>query len=315
VQIDFSQLEVYVRALLSGDKALINDLAMGRDFHCQNMAWGSGVTYPLVTYEEAVQYAKIDEIPEWKDRRSSCKRISFGEAYGQMEESMAEETGLPLDVVKKVYQYMKDNYPDIVAFEESVVQQVQNSAVVSMKNDIAEKNTKGTKDGGEIYRKYLGEIELVPIRMPDKKTYKFDDYEMRHVGFYVSPTGKHYAFNEHCSLRKDGGYFRYYKPTQMKNYPMQGTAGDVQAITTVAMFQYLLKNEDKVKMLNEIHDSKWFIIKNEYLFDIVPKLCAIMNNTSQLLFDRFGIKVPFEFKCDAETGPNFAYLTAFKQAA
>lgn len=312
VQIDFSQLEVYVRALLSGDKALINDLAMGRDFHCQNMAWGSGVTYPLVSYEEAVQYAKIDEIPEWKERRSQAKPISFGEAYGQMEESMSEATGLPIEIVKKIYENMRINYPDILAFEESVVKMVQDSAVISMKSDISEKSTKGNKDGGEVYRKYIGDVELVPIRRRDKKSYFFDTNEVRHVGFYVSPTGKHYAFNEHASLKKDGGYFRYYKPTQMKNYPMQGTAGDVQAITTVAMFQYLLANEDKVKMVNEIHDSKWFIVKNEYLFDIVPKLCAIMESTSSLLKERFNIDVPFDFKCDAEYGPNFADLKPFK---
>lgn len=312
VQIDFSQLEVYVRALLSGDTALINDLAMGRDFHCQNMSWGSGVTYPYCTYEEAVQWAKVEEIPEWKERRSQAKPISFGEAYGQMEESMADATGLPLEIVKKIYENMRITYPSIVSFEEAVVKQVQNSAVISMKEDIAEKSTRGTKDGAEVYRKYLGDVELVPIRQRDRVTYKFDNYELRHVGFYTSPTGRQYAFNEHCSLRKDGGYFRYYKPTQMKNYPMQGTAGDIQAITTVAMFQYLLSNEDKVKIVNEIHDSKWFLVKNEFISCIVPKLCAIMNNTSQLLKERFNIDVPFDFKCDAEVGPDFANLTAYK---
>lgn len=312
VQIDFSQLEVYCRALLSRETRLISDLINGKDFHIQNMAWGSGVTYPEITYEQGYQYVKIDENEEWKERRSACKPISFGEAYGQMPESMAKASGLPLNVVEKVYKHMMDNYPGLVDFEKSVVNEVQNSAVLAHKDGIPTKYTGDRKDKKGMSRKFNGDIELLPIRERDRKTYSFVYTEPRHIGYFQSPTGKLYSFEEYGSRKKDGDIFRYFKPTQMKNYAMQGTAGDVQAITTVEMFQYLLRNYDKVRIVNEIHDSKWFIVRNDEIHCVLPKLCAIMCSASRLLEERFNIKVGFDFKADAEIGPNFAEMASYK---
>ncbi len=308
VQIDFSQLEVYCRALLSGAQSLISDLISGVDFHVQNMCWGEGITY-----EEGYRLSKIEEVPEWKAKRSQAKPISFGEAYGQMPESMSDRTGIPLQIVQQIYKQMQENYPELVEFESAVVHEVQGSAVVCKKQDLPEKMTKGNKDSKGMSRKFNGEMELLPIRARDKKTFSFNWQEPRHVGFYKSLTGKKYSFEEYGSIKKDGGIFRYFKPTQMKNYAMQGTAGDVQAITTVGMLSFLLDNEDKVRIVNEIHDSKWFIVKNEHLVDIIPKLCAIMSNASTLLMERFKVKIEFDFKCDAEYGPNFAEMQGFQQ--
>ncbi len=305
-QIDFSQLEVYCRALLSNDQALINDLAMGKDFHCQNVAW-----WKQISYEEVIDKCKVQKLYEWQEMRSKAKPISFGEAYGQMEDSMAEATGIPLDIVKQIYSSMREQYPDIVRFEERVVKEVQASARIARKSDLPEKYTKGTKQGKVVSRKFVGEMELLPIRQRDRKTYKHERGEPRHVGYFISPTMKRYGFEEWGSITKRGDIFRYFKPTQMKNYPMQGTAGDVQAITTVAMFQYLLANQDIVRIINEIHDSKWFLIREDKVHDVVPKLTAFMEDASNLLKERFKIDVPFDFKADAEIGPNFADLKEY----
>lgn len=309
-QIDFSQLETYCRALLTREQTLIADLISGKDFHVQNMAWGYGLSY-----EEGYKLSKIDEVPEWKEKRSGAKAVTFGEAYGQMPESMAARTGWPQEVIEKIYSNMYENYPGLVEFDKEVINCVQQSSIISKKSQLPEKMTKGTKDAKGMGRKFNGDMEVLPIRARDKKSYSYEYNEPRHVGYYQSPTGKLYSFEEYGSRKKDGDIFRYFKPTQMKNYAMQGTAGDIQALTTVAMFQFLLRNPDKVKIVNEIHDSKWFLIKNEYVSCIVPKLCAIMCNVRQLLDKRFGLKIDFEFKADAEIGPNFADLITFKQAA
>tara|TARA_A100000171_G_scaffold53092_1_gene76732 strand:+ start:8237 stop:10456 length:2220 start_codon:yes stop_codon:yes gene_type:complete len=306
-QIDYSQLEVYCRALLAMDPTLISDLVSGRDFHCQNVAW-----WKQVTYEQAVQKCKVEKDKEWGEYRSQAKPISFGEAYGQMPESMAQNTGIPLEIVEQIYKSMQENYPNLVVFEESVVKEVQNNARMCKKTDLPAKLTRGTKDSKGLGRKFIGNMELLPIRNRDKKTYCTRAEEPRHVGFFVSPTGKRYAFEEYGSITKRGDVFRYYKPTQMKNYAMQGTAGDVQASSTVEMFQFLLQNQDKVRIINEIHDSKWFLIKEEHVDTIVPQLTKFMEDTSSILKRRFGIDVPFEFKADAEIGPNFAELEEFK---
>ncbi len=306
-QLDFSQLEVYCRALLSNDTALINDLASGKDFHCQNVSW-----WKEVSYEEAYDKCKVQKLKEWDSLRSQAKPISFGEAYGQMPQGMAENTGIPLEIVEQVYKSMQENYPGIVKFEESVVKEVQRSAKLSRKSSLPAKYTKGTKNGKSFARQFVGDMELLPIRQRDRKTYKTERGEPRHVGYYRSMTGKRYAFDEYGSITKRGDIFRYFKPTQMKNYAMQGTAGDVQAITTAAMFQYLLANEDIVKIINEIHDSKWFLIREEHVHEVVPKLKQFMEDARQLLEERFKLNISFEFKADAEVGPNFAELEEYQ---
>lgn len=68
------------------------DLVTGVDFHVQNMCWGK--VYPM---RKGSRLAKIEELPEWKKRRPQAKPISFGEAYGQMPESMSERTGTVTD--------------------------------------------------------------------------------------------------------------------------------------------------------------------------------------------------------------------------
>ena len=302
---DFSQLETYVRAMLTREPNLIADLVNGKDFHVQNMAWGYGVTY-----EEGLRLVKED--PVWKERRSEAKAVTFGEAYGQMPESMAERTGIPLDVVKQMYDNMYLNYPGLVEFDKVVSEEVTSSACIATKNSLPGKMTRGTVGKQGMRRMFNGNMELLPIRQRDKKTYTFDYNTPRHLGYYTSSTGKRYCFEEFGSLTKNGDVFKYFKPTQMKNYSMQGGAGDIQALTTVALFQYLMQNKDKVMIVNEVHDSKWFYVKDEYLTCVLPKLCAIISNVRGLLKERFGIDVPFEFKVDFEVGKDFANMTSYK---
>jgi DNA polymerase-1 len=308
VSIDFSQLEVLCQAMLSQDWNLCRDIRDGVDFHVKRLCY----IEPEYTYTQILQLAKVLKEGDWPDKRSKAKVISFQKAYGAAPESLAKITGLPIELVKQIFEKEDIEYPSVKEFDDNVANEVKRSAVLSRKYHYAVRSTKGNDSKG-VPRKFVGDVELLPIRERDKKTYTFVSNEYRHVGFYVSPTGKRYAFLEYGSRKQDGDIFRYYKPTQMKNYAMQGSAGDIQAITTVAMFSLLLKHSDKVKLVNEIHDSKWFLIKNEYLDSILSKLCGIMRNTSQLLKQRFGIDISFNFDVEAKVGKNFADMQVYKE--
>jgi hypothetical protein len=209
------------------------------------MSWGYGLTY-----EEGYRLAKIDEIPEWKEKRSGAKAVTFGEAYGQMPDSMAVRTGWPVDVIEKIYANMYENYPGLIEFDKKVNREVQRSARVSRKDDLPAKMTKGNVGKGGMSRRFNGSMELLPIRSRDKKSYSYDWDEPRHVGFYQSPTGKLYAFEEFGSTTKYGEIFRYYRPTQMKNYGMQGCIhGDTKIFTDRGMFKIKdLENKDNIKV-------------------------------------------------------------------
>lgn len=307
--IDFSQLEVLCQAMLSQDWNLCRDIINGVDFHVKRLCY----IEPDYTYDEILKLTKVDKVGDWPEKRSKAKVISFQKAYGAAPESLARITELPLELVKEIFAKEDIEYPSVKEFDDNVAREVANSAIISRKYHYADKATKGGKDSKGVPRKFMENVELLPIRERDKKTYTFYRDQYRHVGFYKSPTGKRYAFLEFGSRRKDGDIFRYYKPTQMKNYAMQGSAGDIQAITTVEMFGLLLRHPDKVKLVNEIHDSKWFLIKNEYLDHILAKLCGIMRNTSQLLEQRFKIKIGFNFDVEAKIGKNFADMEVYKE--
>lgn len=307
VNIDYSQLETFCRALLTRDPTLISDLENGKDFHIQNMCWGYGISY-----EEGHNLAKVVKDPVWAERRSGAKAVTFGEAYGQMPESMAARTGWETSIIEQIYKQMYENYPELITFEKKVNEEVEKSSVVATKEGLSKKSAKDHQDAKGVPTRFFHNVELLPIRERDKKTYTFDLHEYRHIGTYVSITGKRYTFKEYGSRKKDGEIFRYYKPTQQKNYGMQGLAGDCQAITTAEMFMFLLENQDKVKLVNEVHDSKWFLIKNEHLACILPKLCGIMKETSQLLYREFNIPVIVNFEVEAKTGKNFSEMTVYK---
>ncbi len=70
---------------------------------------------------------------------------------------------------------------------------------------------------------------------------------------------------------------------------------------------------DKIKMISEVHDSKWFYIKTAYLDNILPNLINIIQDVPKIFMQRFGIEVPFKFPVDAEIGPSFGELKSYKQ--
>lgn len=316
ISIDYNQLEVFVQAMLSNDSNLIYDLQTGKCLHCQNLAWMSKSmkwTDTDITYEQAVEWAKTKKIDPWPERRGKAKPITFGKAYGKMEESATRDTGIPLPIMKQIYKEIDKKYPEIVTYCNAVKDEVYSNSRISKKTDYADKYTKGTKSGNKVARRFYGKAELLPIKLcKGSDKYFFRKEELRHVGYYTSPTGKRYAFEEFATKTKNDDIFRYFKPTQMKNYMVQGTASDVQASTTVAMFKYLLDNSDIVKMVNEIHDSKWFIVKTDQLDCIVNKLCVIMQSVKGIFKDRFNINTVLDFPVEVKVGTNFSNMEVYK---
>lgn len=72
VQSDFTSLEIYTQAMLTGCQNLIHDLLAGLDMHCRRVSQTHGISY-----EDAVRLCKAEEVPEWKDKRTDAKVFSF----------------------------------------------------------------------------------------------------------------------------------------------------------------------------------------------------------------------------------------------
>lgn len=305
VQIDFSQLEIYVLAWLSGDERMAKDLHDGVDFHVLRMSWCRSLSEGK-SYQEIYDLSKVQNIAKWVKKRSQAKQISYMKAYGGGPVSLAEATGLDVNDVKELLNKEDSIYYKVKGYNDHVFEALEANTEASHKNYLPSRMLKGGING----KRFDSEgYELLPIKSGGDIFY---EKELRRlVGYYQSPTGKRYSFEQFGAIDKRGGLRITFSPTQTKNYQIQGTASDVQAATSAALLQILLKHKDKLQFVNEIHDSKWFYVKEEYVNKIVPQLCNIMESVPDLFKKYVGVEVPFKFPVEAEIGDNFAELSAF----
>lgn len=300
---DYSQLEIYVSAYLSKDTKLTNDLLSGIDFHIKRLSYAEDLPY-----EEVYDKCKVKKLPEWDLKRSKAKIISYRKAYGGGISSLAKAAELPEEVVKIIFEKEDIEYPQIAIFNKSVMEDVMKSSTLSKGIHIPASKKLGGKDS----KQFICGAELLPI-ISANGDIRFDREEYRKIGYYKCITGKRYCFEE---LGRDTRYGlkRGYSSTQTKNYHIQGTASDVQASSSAALIQLLLKNPDKVKMINEIHDSKWFLIKEEYLDMIIPIIRDKMENVPDNFKKFLKVEMPFKIPVDFKIGKNFAEMQPFKES-
>ena len=121
-EVDYSQLEVVTKGVLSGDTNLLDALTHGIDFHCEWLAFAEGLPY-----EEVVHNCKTLGLPEWKKKRQAIKSVTFGEAYGAGVKTLCESSGLDADTIKKAMDARKLRYPDMYAFDDFVVASIEKS--------------------------------------------------------------------------------------------------------------------------------------------------------------------------------------------
>jgi DNA polymerase I-like protein with 3'-5' exonuclease and polymerase domains len=226
-QSDFSSLEVYVQAMLTRAKALTAALKAGLDVHVLKLSLsklGEGKSY-----EELLDLCKgPNATPEWKEKRTKSKEISFQDAYGAGDPKIAKATGM---AVEDVAAFRRDNdaaNPEIGAFFER----------------LAEKLVKGRVPHGSA----TPHPEIAGV--------------MCHLGRaeYITPDGKRYGFTERPALRYmvDQGRNQGFLPTEIKNYVVQGTGGEIAkaAMWLLVREFYRLRNFGGLALLvNQVHDA------------------------------------------------------------
>ncbi len=298
---DYSQLEIYVSAYLANDPQLTKDLLEGVDFHVKRLSYAEDLPY-----KEVYHACKVAKWPEWELKRFHAKTISYQKAYGASPKSLAKTTGLDEQSIQKIFEREDIEYPQVALFNKNVMDYVKQHSELSLAKHIPENKKKGGIDG----KKFIAGMELLPIIQRDGTiTYNRDEY--RNVGTYKCITGKRYSFEEIGRIDYNGKLRRGFSTTQTKNYHIQGSASDVQASSSAALLPLLLKHPDKVKMVNEIHDSKWFLIKEEYLPQITTIIRGIMEDVPGNFKKYLNIYMPFKIPVDIEIGPNFAETESY----
>lgn len=282
-EIDYSQLEVVVQGVLSGDEALCAALNQGIDFHCKRVSAKFGVTY-----EEAVYLCKSEEYankdPEdakvWKKRRTGVKEFSFQRAYGAGAKAIAYATGMPIEDVEELIENEDKMFPGIGVFNTLVERAVLMSAV--------------------------------PFNAVNPDTSEWTTYRR---GEWYSPTRTRYTFRTHNapdwmrSRQKDT-----FSPPELKNYPVQGTGGEFVQSTLGRLWRRFIETDfygGKALLLNTVHDCVWFDMHKDVYRQVIQEAMEIMQGIPEFYNNRYGMNITVPFPVEAEVGPNMFDLTHF----
>lgn len=276
VEVDYSQLEVVIQALLSGDTNLIKDLRNKVDFHCKRVALKNNVSYDFALFhcknEDAPDYEK------WHAERTSCKEFSFQRAYGAGAASVAHSTGMDVDEIKLMIEKEEAEYPGVPRYNNAVMLEVQSTAE--------------------------------PYRDPER------EFKMYRKGYYTAITGTRYEFKTYDAPKwaQERGETDTFMPTELKNYPIQGTGGEVVQLSLGVLWRafVLLRNFDSLAFLvNTVHDCIWADTHKSVTAKVVPLMTRVMESIPDLLKRHYGIDCPVPFPTEAKCGPNMHTLKNF----
>jgi len=273
VEADYSQLEVVVQGVLTKDYNLLKDLRNKIDFHCKRVAIQPKYG---VSYEEVLALVKDEDHPDhalWKKRRTAAKIFSFQRAYGAGAVLIASFTGMEVDEVKELIAADEATYPGIVKFNEEVEERV--------KKDV---------------------------------TYFFDPTNQGTFrrGFWQAPTGCMYHFRSWPAQdwQRDRGIEESFSPTEMKNYPIQGTGGEIVQGTCGWLWRHFVSNDNyggRAFLCNTVHDCVWV----DSHPDVVDQVCADVKRIMESVddwFRQFGVEITVPFPVEVEVGPNMLEL-------
>lgn len=276
LEADYSQLEIVVQGVLTGDKQLRQDLLDKIDFHCKRVA---GQPKYNITYEQLKAIMGDESHPDykkWKNIRTQAKIFSFQRAYGAGAKLIAESTGMSVEEVNDLIVLEEQEYPDTVRYYKMVEHECN--------------------------------ISAKPFRDPNR------GYKCYKRGTYTAPTGCIYSFRSYDApqfIQEKQGVMDTFSPTEIKNYPIQGTGGEIVQGICGKLFRNFIEKDNygnKAFLVNTVHDCIWVDLHKDVLKEVATDVKNIMESVPQW-FEQFGFYTDIPFPVEVEAGLNMAELT------
>ncbi len=280
-QSDFSALEVYVQAILTKCKQLIEDLQAGLDMHCVRVAQKEGKDYQEVFnlckgYTDA-NGTWVDAVPEWDKKRTKAKKFSFQRAYGAGAQKISDSTGMPKEEVEALIAAEDERYPEISKYYDNVTAAIEQSRVPTARF------APHPDFPGQICQFGRGWF-----RTPDNKLYC---YQESATPEFVAKRGKLVGFS----------------PTEVKNYVVQGEGGEwaKAAMWLAVRAFYARKNYNGLALLvNQVHDALYGDFHESVKIEAAALLHACMEGASDFMEWWFGWEIPVPVPSDTVLGAN-----------
>ena len=272
LEADYSNLEVVTLAALSKDEALCKALVQGIDMHCLRLSKKLGEPY-----EEVLKKCKDETHPEhkrYKKMRTDIKPMSFAYQYGASAQGIAFSTGCSVEEAQAFIDAEKALFPGVEEWYE---------------------------------REIFAKVEV------SKKLYREMDEDGRWRvyarGVWQSPGGTCYEFREYPKTEWVDGQkisVMQFKPTQLRNYPIQGESGFFVQAVSGAIVRWLVQKRffgGRVFCINQVHDAVYFDVHTSVLKEVASAVQYIMESLPQMM-RRLGYDLAVPFPAAVEVGLN-----------
>ena len=272
LEADYSNLEVVTLAALSKDEALCKALVQGIDMHCLRLSKKLGEPY-----EEVLKKCKDETHPEhkrYKKMRTDIKPMSFAYQYGASAQGIAFSTGCSVEEAQAFIDAEKALFPGVEEWYE---------------------------------REIFAKVEA------SKKLYREMDEDGRWRvyarGVWQSPGGTCYEFREYPKTEWIDGQkisVMQFKPTQLRNYPIQGESGFFVQAVSGAIVRWLVQKRffgGRVFCINQVHDAVYFDVHTSVLKEVASAVQYIMESLPQMM-RRLGYDLAVPFPAAVEVGLN-----------
>lgn len=278
-QSDFSSLEVYAQAILTGCRQLISDLKGGLDLHCVRLAAKEHMEYEDVlklckgwTGPDGVYNPAIDE---WDYKRTGAKVYSFQVAYGAGDKTIAKATGMAVEEVAALRAAESARYPEIDVFFNKLEQRIVDAA-----QPIA-----------QFVNHPCNPLVKVQLRMSRVS----------------APCGTLYTFRSHPSMEFmfKKGILQSFSPTERKNFIVQGTGAlwMKAAMWLMVRAWYARRNFDGRSLLvNTVHDAAYFDSDASNAERSAELMQACMEGASILIEQYLNWPIPLPVPSDTVLG-------------
>ena len=202
-----------------------------------------------------------------KEERKPFKSRTFQLIYGAGAKAISKQAGCSLDEAKKFIDVFYGRYPSVAVWHTSFAAHVEKHAQYSKGED-------GLLDKVRSYT-------------------------------HVTETGRRFYFQEYHSDNSWSSRSYNFSPTELKNYPIQGLAtGDIVPMMLGNIFK-VLKDYDKVKMVNTIHDSIMFDVHEDFLNGFLEVIKNMLSRTHGYFLYTFGTPLALKLNAGASVGVNW----------
>lgn len=283
VEADLSQIEVVVQAFLSQDKQMCADVWAGVDFHCKKLAYKLDEDYQYV-YDKC----HVEEDPIYKDGRTSIKEVTFKRIFGAGAQSIADVTGRTVKEIKELIASEEKLYPGIVDMQNDWIEEVEENRHISGRRTPKGEPAKESFLHSLTGKRYGYVEEDTPKNMQLFAAYR-DALRSNHDLIYAQ-------FKNYGKPKSVG-----FKSTKIKNYKIQGLAGEIIYLIIGELSRRLLGNSNCL-LINTVHDSVILDVHVSILDEVNKMLIEVMELAPTLFERTFGIKFNLPTHGEVENG-------------